>query len=57
MELENLNYVILAGSWEELTQYVNDFIADGWKPIGGICLDMKDQFYQAMMRESTKNDK
>ena len=58
-----MEYILLHGSTpEELTQVVNQWIADGFKPIGGIAISqvetpvvngrvMSRLFAQAMLKE------
>jgi len=38
---------------DQLQRLVNEGIAQGWEPVGGVCVDSRDgQFYQAMVRRA-----
>ena len=46
------HYIIqLAGSIEELMVEVNNRIDEHYVPIGGVCCDRNEDFFQAMVRE------
>jgi hypothetical protein len=48
-----MNYrVVEASDIRFLVQQVEMFIAQGWKPQGGLCVD-ENGFYQAMVREKS----
>lgn len=47
--------VVAEESLDDLLSIVRDFIAEGWKPTGGICVVVGKEFtyfYQAMIRLS-----
>lgn len=39
-----------SGSCIGIVDRVQQMMLDGWKPVGGLCLDSSDRFYQAMTR-------
>lgn len=54
-----VDYVVLWGNMEEITQEVNEKINKGWYPLGGICVvhgEVNDAFYQAMVKYDVKDD-
>jgi hypothetical protein len=53
---DKMEYEVVAEeSLDDLLSIVRDFIAEGWKPTGGICVVVGKEFtyfYQAMIRLS-----
>ena len=43
--------VIKTNLLKSLVKKVNEAIKEGWKPLGGVCLDVGYGFAQAMTRE------
>ena len=53
----NMEYIILSGSLKTLISLVNDFISEGWKPLGGVSSFRIGEHFQAMTKEgSGKNE-
>ena len=49
----------LERDFEEFPSYVNDWIKDGWQPLGGICVNTindEEYFYQAMVKYESDVD-
>ena len=44
--------VIKTNLLKSLIKKVNEAIREGWKPLGGVCMDVGYGFAQAMVRES-----
>ncbi len=44
--------VIKTNLLKSLVKKVNEAIKEGWKPLGGVCLDVGYGFAQAMVRET-----
>jgi hypothetical protein len=44
--------VIKTNLLKSLIKKVNEAIKEGWKPLGGVCLDVGYGFAQAMVRET-----
>ena len=51
-----INYIVVEGtSSARLTDYVKDFIKNGWQPQGGMSVHTNGAFYQPMVKyEETK---
>ncbi len=51
-----MEYKILFNSWgENLEKEVNEYLTNGWKCQGGVCVVAGSGYYQAMVREKTIN--
>lgn len=46
--------IVTATTVQDLTAKVNDYISDGWQPVGGVCVmeEGVPAFYQAMVKQA-----
>jgi len=50
---ETYYHLVVSDRWEEVQKRVNDLLAKGWQPTGGLAIGFNDghiQYGQAMMR-------
>ena len=51
-----MEYAIISGKRDDVEQRVNNLIARGWRPVGGVCLYNYPVVMQAMLKTTDQNN-